>query len=60
MDIDAMKKFIDNSGNKIKHEKLNEDHILLTADAAGLQKNTLTNKEAAFVFGKPEILTREK
>lgn len=60
MDIDAMKKFIDNSGNKIKHEKLNEDHILLTADAAGLQKNTLTNKEAAFVFGKPEILTRKK
>ena len=59
MDIDAMKKFINNSGDKIKHEKLSKDHILLTADAAGLQKNILTNKEAAFVFGKPDILIRK-
>jgi len=60
MDIDAMKNFTANSGNKIKHEKLSKDHIMLTADAAGLQKNILTNKEATFVFGKPDILTRKK
>jgi hypothetical protein len=60
MDIDAMKKYIDDSSNKIKHEKPGKDHILLTADAAGLQKNMLTNKETAFVFSEPEILTRKK
>ncbi len=60
MDIDAMKKYINDNSNKVKHEKLSKDHILLTADAVRLQKNILTNKEAAFVFGKPEILTRIK
>ncbi len=60
MDIDAMKKYIDDSSNKVKHEKLSKDHILLTADAAGLQKNMLNNKEAAFVFKEPDILIRKK
>jgi len=60
MDIEAMKKKFDDSSNRIKHETLSKDHIMLTADAAGLQKNILTNKEAAFVFGKPDILTRKK
>jgi hypothetical protein len=60
MDIDSMKKLIAGNRNKVKHENINEDHVLLTADAAGLQKYILTNKQAAFVFGKPGILNRKK
>ena len=60
MDIDSMKKFIAKYPNRVKHENISKDHILLTATAAGLQKNILTNKEAAFVFDKPEILYRKK
>ena len=59
IDKDSMQHFIDKYRNKIKHEILSKDHILLTA-AAGLQKNILSNKEAAFVFGRPDILTRKK
>lgn len=60
IDIDSMQHFIAQYTNKVKHEKLSKDHIMLTADAAGLQKNILTSKEAASVFSKPEILTRKK
>lgn len=60
MKIDAVKKLFDDSTNQIKHETLSKDHILLTADAARLQKNMLTNKEAAFIFSEPEILNRIK
>ena len=60
MNIDLMKKFIAKFPNRIKHENISKDHILLTATAGGLQKNILTNKEAAFVFDKPEILYRKK
>ena len=42
---------------KKKHNK-SSNHSGKTA--AGLQKNILTNKEAAFVFDKPEILYRKK
>ena len=59
LDFDSMKIFIDKSRHNVKHEKLSKDHIMLTADAARLQKNILTNKEAAFVFDKPDILTRK-
>ena len=60
MNIDLMKKYIAKYPNRIKHENISKDHILLTATAGGLQKNILTNKEAAFVFDKPEILYRKK
>lgn len=60
IDMDSMQHFIDKHPGKVKHEIPGKDHIMLTADAAGLQKNILTNKEAAVVFGKPEILTRKK
>ncbi len=58
MDIDAMKKYIES--NRVKHEKLNKDHILLTADAAALQKNILSSKTAAFIFNEPDTLNLNK
>lgn len=60
MNIDSMQKFIDKNKNMVKHEKLSKDHILLTADASWLQKKILINKEAAFIFSEPAILTRIK
>ena len=60
MDIDSMKTFIAKHPKTVKHEKLSKDHILLTADAAEIQKNMLTNKEADFVFGEINILNRTK
>lgn len=60
IDIDSLKNFIAKRPNIVKHEKLSKDHILLTAGAAGIQKNILTNQEADFVFGEPGILTRKK
>lgn len=58
INIDAMRKYIGKDKNKVKHEQINKDHILLTADAAGLQKNILTNKKAA-VFTESDTLTRK-
>lgn len=60
MNIDSLQKFIDKDKNKVKHEKLSKDHILITADARGLQKKILANKEAAFVFSELTILNRKK
>ncbi|MFZ1371393.1 MAG: hypothetical protein WAR78_13480, partial [Ferruginibacter sp.] len=60
MDIDAMKKYIEKNSSRVKHEKLNKDHILLTADAAALQKNILSGETASFVFNEPDTLNRKK
>lgn len=60
MDIDSMQKFIHKDKYSVKHEKPGKDHILLTADAAGLQKIILTNKEAALIFNEPTLFTRIK
>jgi len=60
MDIDSMQKFIAKNKNLVKHEKPGKDHILLTADASGLQKKILINKEAAFVFSESKIFNRIK
>ncbi|MBK8494168.1 MAG: hypothetical protein IPL50_03480 [Chitinophagaceae bacterium] len=60
MDIDAMKKYIEKNSSRVNHEKLNKDHILLTADAAALQKNILSSETASFVFNEPDTLNRKK
>jgi hypothetical protein len=60
INIDSLRKFIGKNRNMIRHENPDKDHILLTADPAGLQKKILTNKEAGFVFGETEILYRIK
>lgn len=60
MNIDSMQKFINKHRNTVKHEKLSKDHILLTADAGGLQKKILINKEADLVFSESNILSRIK
>jgi len=56
---DAMQQFIDKDRNNIKHEQPDKDHVLLTADAAGLQRKILTNKQA-MVFTESDTLTRKK
>jgi hypothetical protein len=60
MNQDSVKKLIAGYPNSVKHEKLGKDDIMLTADAAGLKKNILTNKAAAFVFSEINIVTRIK
>ncbi|MGB5008328.1 MAG: hypothetical protein WBO39_15430 [Ferruginibacter sp.] len=59
MDIDVMKKYMEDNSNRVKHEKPGKDHIMLTADATTLQKNILTGKTAAFIFNDPDTLTRK-
>ena len=60
MNLDSLKKFIASYPNTVKYEDLKEGPLMITTDAAGLQKNILNNKEAAFVFDKPDILYRKK
>lgn len=58
---DSLQSFINRHPNKIKYEQHSgNDDILLTANSDGLQKNILTNKEAAFVFSEINILYRKK
>ena len=60
MNPDSLKKFIASYPNTVKYEDLSEGPLLITTNAAGMQKNILTNEKAAFVFDKPDILYRKK
>lgn len=58
MNMDSLQKFIGTNKNKVKHEKLNKDHLLLTAAPRELQKKILTNKDADFLFKDTTVLNR--
>ncbi|MEO7140280.1 MAG: hypothetical protein ABIY51_08440 [Ferruginibacter sp.] len=60
INYDSLKKFIASYPNTVKYKDLKEGPLMLTAEAAGLQKNILTNEKAAFVFSEKNIVTRIK
>jgi hypothetical protein len=58
INYDSLKKFIASYPNTVKYEDLKEGPLMLSAEAAGLKKNILTNKKAGFVFHESNILNR--
>lgn len=60
INYDSLKKFIASYPNTVQYKDLKEGPLMLTADAAGLQKNILTNKKAGFVFSEINIVNRIK
>ena len=60
INFDSLKKFIAMYPDAVKNEELNEGPLMLKDDAAGLQKNILTNEKAAFVFSEINIVNRIK